>query len=218
MNSAKTLHDAPYLVVSDFKPIYTKQDKQYCRFPLLYNKMSNIAKISVEKFDNKDEFLYDLDKNKNLCEVVKDICRTAGLPESPVYGLKLIQTKENPFINTYISEKTYKNIQHSDCLKIVFSIEYLLNKRILPHIDEEEGSLERAICFDDLLKLSVDSVFIDEIARNNSHIKLIDIYINNNQLKENEQLALLITITHLLQKKLCQGHFPKHFGQNYKHY
>ncbi|KAJ8920454.1 hypothetical protein NQ315_005322 [Exocentrus adspersus] len=161
--------------------------------------MSDIAKISVEKQDNKEQFLYDLDKSKSLCEIVKDICKTAGLPESPVFGLKLIQTKENPFINTYISENTYKDIQHSDCLKIVFSIEYLLNQRILPHINEKEDSLERAISFEDLLKLSVDPVFIDKLVQSESHKFLINIFIEN-ELKENEQLALLITICHLFQK------------------
>lgn len=157
--------------------------------------MSNIAKISVEKHDSKEQFLYDLDKSKTLCEIVRDICKKAGLvrkmccinilndkkiifiekgnmfynstqnfqPESPVYGLKLIQTKENPFINTYISENTYGDIQHSDCLKIVFSIEYLLNQRILPHINTEEDSVEKTISFEDLLKLSVDPVFIEKL-------------------------------------------------------
>ncbi|KAJ8935946.1 hypothetical protein NQ314_012568 [Rhamnusium bicolor] len=161
--------------------------------------MSNIAKISVEKHDSKEQFLYDLDKSKSLCEVVRDICKTTGLPESPVYGLKLIQTKENPFINTYISDKTYKDIQHSDCLKIAFSIEYLLNKRILPHINEKEDSFERAISFEDLLKLSVDPVFIEELVKSESHKQLIEVYINN-PLKTNEELALLITICHLFQK------------------
>ncbi|KAJ8954982.1 hypothetical protein NQ318_000413 [Aromia moschata] len=161
--------------------------------------MSNIAKISVEKHESKEQFLYDLDKTKTLCELVRDICKEAGIPESRVYGLKLIQTKENPFVNTYISEKTYKDIQHSDCLKIAFSIEYLLNMRILPHINEDQSNIEKAIAVDDLLKLSVDPVFIDEIVKNESYKKFIDVYIKG-QSKDNELLALLITICHLFQK------------------
>lgn len=82
-----------------------------------------------------------------------------------MYGLKLIQTKENPFINTYISENTYKDIQHSDCLKIVFSIEYLLNQRILPHINHPDESFEKTLSFEDLLKLSVDPVFIEKLGK-----------------------------------------------------
>lgn len=41
--------------------------------------MSNIAKISVEKHESKEQFLYDLDKSKSLCEIVRDICKKAGL-------------------------------------------------------------------------------------------------------------------------------------------
>ncbi|XP_018580043.1 engulfment and cell motility protein 1 isoform X2 [Anoplophora glabripennis] len=153
----------------------------------------------MEKHESKEQFLYDLDKSKTLCEIVRDICKKAGLPESPVYGLKLIQTKENPFINTYISENTYKDIQHSDCLKIVFSIEYLLNQRILPHIDHPDESLEKTISFEDLLKLSVDPIFIEKLVQSETHKYLINVFIEN-QLKENEVLPLLITICHLFQK------------------
>lgn len=86
---------------------------------------------------------------------------------SAVYGLKLIRTRDDPFINTYLSETSYKNVQHSDCLKIAFSIDYILNNRILPNInDEDEKRLDRDIAFEDLFKLAVDPVFIEELGNN----------------------------------------------------
>lgn len=160
--------------------------------------VSNIAKISVEKHDSKEQFLYDLDKNKSLCDIVRDICKTCGLPISAVYGLKLIQTNvNNPIIDTYLSEKTYKNIKHNDCLKIVFSIEYLLKNRIIPHINDKPFSLERVICYEDLMKLAHDPVFIEELVESENHLILIKTYINEEHLQEKELLALLITICHL---------------------
>lgn len=36
--------------------------------------MSNIAKISVEDLENETQVLYDLDKSKSLCDIVKDVC------------------------------------------------------------------------------------------------------------------------------------------------
>ncbi|CAH1958933.1 unnamed protein product [Acanthoscelides obtectus] len=122
----------------------------------------NVAKISVEKHESKEQFLYDLDKNKSLCEVVKDVCKKSGLPESPVYGLKLIQTKDSD-VNMYISDNSLKDVKHMDCLKIVFSIDYLLEKRILPYITSDDDSMERDICFEDLRKLATDQVFIEKL-------------------------------------------------------
>ncbi|XP_074033990.1 engulfment and cell motility protein 2 [Leptinotarsa decemlineata] len=164
--------------------------------------VSNIAKISVEKHESKEQFLYDLDKNMPLCELVKDICKRSGLPVSTVYGLKLIQIKNdpvNPVIDSYVSEKNLKNIQHNDCLKIVFSIDYLLRDRIIPHIDET-GSLEREICYEALNKLCYDPVFIEELVESENHHKLIKTFVNDEELKENELKALLATICHLFQK------------------
>ncbi|XP_057658530.1 engulfment and cell motility protein 1-like [Diorhabda carinulata] len=163
--------------------------------------VSNIAKISVEKHDSKEQILYDLDKNKSLCDIVKDICKTCGLPISAVYGLKLIQTNVNdPTIDTYLSEKTYKNIKHNDCIKIVFSIDYLLKNRIIPHINDQPPSLERAICYEDLMKLAHDPVFIEELVDNENHSILIKTYVEEEHLEEKELLALLITICHLFLK------------------
>nr|CAI5827491.1 unnamed protein product [Callosobruchus analis] len=130
---------------------------------------SNIAKISVEKHDSKEQFLYDLDKNKSLCEVVRDICKNSGLPESPVYGLKLIQTKDIS-VNKYISEDSLKQVKHMDCLKIAFSIDYLLAKRILPYISEEDDSIEKDICFEDLRKLATDHIFIEKLGKRYFHL------------------------------------------------
>ncbi|KAG5885731.1 hypothetical protein JTB14_000653 [Gonioctena quinquepunctata] len=166
---------------------------------------TNIAKISVYKHESKEQFLYDLDKNKSLCEVVRDICKTSGLPLSPVYGLKLIHVKndpENPMIDTYISVKNLKSIQHNDCLKIVFSIEYLLNNRIIPHINQPEGCPERDICYETLMKLCFDPVFIEELEKSGNHHKLITTFINDDGLRDNELHGLLATICHLFQKGL----------------
>nr|CAH7712980.1 unnamed protein product [Callosobruchus chinensis] len=145
----------------------------------------NVAKISVEKHDSKEQFLYDLDKNKSLCEVIRDICKKSGLPESPVYGLKLIQTKDIP-VNKYISEDSLKDVKHMDCLKIVFSIDYLLAKRILPYISAEDDSMEKDICFEDLRKLATDHIFIEKLEK---------------QLSNDETKALLITIYNLFKHK-----------------
>lgn len=41
--------------------------------------MSNIAKISVEKHENNEQFLYDLDKNLPLNKIVQDVCKKGGL-------------------------------------------------------------------------------------------------------------------------------------------
>ncbi|VEN45661.1 unnamed protein product [Callosobruchus maculatus] len=159
----------------------------------------NVAKISVEKHDSKEQFLYDLDKNKSLCEVVRDICKKSGLPESPVYGLKLIQTKDIS-VSKYISEDSLKDVQHMDCLKIVFSIDYLLAKRILPYIDGEDDSLEKDICFEDLRKLATDQVFIEKLVETEMYRDLVNVY-EQKQLKHNETKALLITIYNLFKHK-----------------
>lgn len=82
-----------------------------------------------------------------------------------MYGLKLKRTKETAYVNNYLSEETYKNIQHSDCLKIAFSLEYLLKNRILPHLNDPEGAHERTICFEDLRQLALDPVFISELGK-----------------------------------------------------
>nr|CAI5827492.1 unnamed protein product [Callosobruchus analis] len=160
---------------------------------------SNIAKISVEKHDSKEQFLYDLDKNKSLCEVVRDICKNSGLPESPVYGLKLIQTKDIS-VNKYISEDSLKQVKHMDCLKIAFSIDYLLAKRILPYISEEDDSIEKDICFEDLRKLATDHIFIEKLVDTRIYRDIVDVYIQK-QLKNDETKALLITIYNLFKHK-----------------
>lgn len=41
--------------------------------------MSNIAKISVEKHNSNEQFLYDLDKNLPLADIVLDVCKKSGL-------------------------------------------------------------------------------------------------------------------------------------------
>lgn len=41
--------------------------------------MANIAKISIEKHENSEQFLYDLDKSLPLCDIVKDVCKKSGL-------------------------------------------------------------------------------------------------------------------------------------------
>lgn len=160
--------------------------------------ISNIAKISVEKHDSKEQFLYDLDKSKTLCDIVSDICKSCGLPISTVYGLKRININ-NPSIDTYLSDKNYHDVQHNDCLKIVFSISYLLNHRILPHINEPACSLERVLSYEALLKLALDPIFIEELVETEKHSKLLEIFINDNTLREKELLALLATICHLFQ-------------------
>ncbi|CAH1958931.1 unnamed protein product [Acanthoscelides obtectus] len=159
----------------------------------------NVAKISVEKHESKEQFLYDLDKNKSLCEVVKDVCKKSGLPESPVYGLKLIQTKDSD-VNMYISDNSLKDVKHMDCLKIVFSIDYLLEKRILPYITSDDDSMERDICFEDLRKLATDQVFIEKLVETGIHKVLVNVYLQK-QLKAQEMKGLLITIYNLLKYK-----------------
>lgn len=82
-------------------------------------------------------------------------------PPSSVYGLKLLKTKENAYVNTYLSEETYKTVQHLDCLKIAFTLEYLISKNILPHLNGLVGTPERAICYEHLTKLALDPEFIN---------------------------------------------------------
>ncbi|XP_072384883.1 engulfment and cell motility protein 2-like [Diabrotica undecimpunctata] len=162
---------------------------------------SYIAKISVEKHDSKDQFLYDLDKTKSLCEIIHDICKICGMPISSVYGLKMIHTNVNdPTVDTYISDKTYKNIKHNDCLKIVFSIEYILKSIIFPHINGTRDEPQREIAYDHLKKLAHDSVFIDELVAKEKHLEIVKTFTTDKTLKDEELLALLITICHLFLK------------------
>lgn len=42
-------------------------------------KMPNIAKISVEKHNSNEQFLYDMDKNLPLSDIIGDICKKSGL-------------------------------------------------------------------------------------------------------------------------------------------
>lgn len=34
-----------------------------------------IAKISLEKFESKEQILYDFDKSKNLNDIIIDVCK-----------------------------------------------------------------------------------------------------------------------------------------------
>ncbi|CAG9768633.1 unnamed protein product [Ceutorhynchus assimilis] len=163
--------------------------------------MSKIAKISVEKFDSKEQILYDFDKTKGLEENILNVCRKVGLPESSkIYGLKYLPTKTNDK-NHYLSKSNFEEVKHSDCLKVVFSVNYIINRTIM-NVRQENLDLRR-IAFDDIFKLSLDPVFIEELALAAYDKFLIDVLIKD-ILSSEEQLGLLKTIVHLFSKNYIQ--------------
>ncbi|CAG9861268.1 unnamed protein product [Phyllotreta striolata] len=163
---------------------------------------SNIAKISVLKFDSTEQFLYDLDKNKDLQDIIIELCDISGVPISKAYGLKIIDI-HNSLIETYLTEKNFQTIKHNDCLKIVFSIEHLLNN-IVNCINDPQPET-RSFGFDTLAKLAFDPAFIDELVRSGKHHVLLNVYEKNDDLKDKELVPLLATICHLFQKGLTEN-------------
>ncbi|XP_060526896.1 engulfment and cell motility protein 2-like isoform X2 [Cylas formicarius] len=157
--------------------------------------MTEVAKISVEKFDSKEQILFVVDKALGLFENVKLICRKTGLPESHVYGLKFLPTKDNPLATHYISETNFGTIKHNDCLKVVFSIKYM-TQRIVNNLHDENV---RPICFKDLSRLCLDPIFIEELVEEGKHKSLIEEF-TDAILESEEQLPLLVTVVHLFQK------------------
>ncbi|KAH1019193.1 hypothetical protein HUJ04_009047 [Dendroctonus ponderosae] len=158
--------------------------------------MPTIAKISVEKFDSKEQTLFDFDKSAGLEENVASICHKLGLPKSDVYGVKY-----NPFAskmkNHYISESNFHEIKHGDCLKVVFSIKYII-RRIADNIRKQSPEL-RQIAFEDVARLSLDPIFIQELALSQEDKILVKVFVEDHLASE-EQTGLLRTVVHLFSK------------------
>lgn len=158
--------------------------------------MPKIAKISVEKFESKDQLLFDFDKSVGLEENVASICQKLGLPKSDVYGVKY-----NPFAskmkNHYISESNFHEINHGDCLKVVFSIKFII-RRIADNIRQERPEL-RQIAYEDVARLSLDPVFIQELALSERDQILVKVFVED-LLASKEQIGLLRTVVHLFSK------------------
>lgn len=161
--------------------------------------MSRIAKISVQKFDSTDEILYDFDKSIGLDKNILSICRKVDVPESTkIYGLMFMPVgTDNDDIEHYISESNYEEIKHNDRLKVVFSLQYILD-RIVKYLKSDNED-ERQIAFEDIYKHSLDPVFIDNLERTGIDEIILKTFVED-FLPSNFQLGILRTIVHLFSK------------------
>lgn len=161
--------------------------------------MSRIAKISVQKFDSKDEILYDFDKSMGLDKNILSICKKVDVPESTkIYGLMYMPVgTDNEEIEHYISESNYEEIKHNDRLKVVFSLQYIL-ERIVKYL-KSDNEHERRIAFEDIHKHSLDPIFIDDLERTGIDEIILKIFVDE-QLPSNFQLGVLRTVVHLFSK------------------
>ncbi|XP_066144082.1 engulfment and cell motility protein 2-like isoform X1 [Euwallacea fornicatus] len=165
--------------------------------------MSKIAKISIEKFDNKEQILYDFDQTKSLQSNIKNICKKLSLPDNTkqVYGLKYLPIKNNDQAH-YISEGNFQDIKHSDCLKVVFSVTYILRRIAENLFDENEE--RRRIAYEDIYRNSLDPVFIDELKISGIDEMLMRVFVER-QSSSGEQLGLLMTLVHLFSKNYVEN-------------
>lgn len=161
--------------------------------------MSRIAKISVQKFDSKDEILYDFDKSTGLQKNILSICKKVDVPESTkIYGLmhKPVGTDKDE-IEHYISESNYEKIKHNDRLKVVFSLQYIL-ERIVKYLKSDIED-EREIAFQDIYNHSLDPVFVDALEHTGIDEIILKTFVEEH-LPSNFQLGILRTIVHLFSK------------------
>ncbi|XP_050295202.1 engulfment and cell motility protein 1-like [Anthonomus grandis grandis] len=161
----------------------------------------SIAKVSVEKFNSPEQILFEFDKDDTLESNVARICNLVGLPKTYVYGIKYQPTKTCDK-NHYLSENNVQDLKHSDCLKIAFSLEFIISRTKM-NLKNEDPAM-RQIAFDDICKLCEDPVFIEKLGESNGDKVILEVFCNDEGLTPEERVALLRTVVHLFTKGYIQ--------------
>ncbi|XP_019871434.2 engulfment and cell motility protein 2 [Aethina tumida] len=160
----------------------------------------HIAKVVIVKYGSQEAVLYDLDKRMTLDDIMIDLLKTIGVPNSRVYTLKLEERKNYTGKQFYI--KDVSSIENADRLKIVYTIDYQMDV-IFQYMETDA----RDKVFDDLRELSVVDEFVAELARTNNHLKLMK-YFETHQMRNNEILACCLNFAHLLKIDGIRGTTP----------
>ncbi|CAH0553394.1 unnamed protein product [Brassicogethes aeneus] len=157
----------------------------------------NIAKVVIYPHNGDGGKLFDLNKNLSVNEIVSQALTLTGLPsESSVYTLKLIKQKSNSKLTYYLNQDNLHSIENLDEFKVVFTTEHRLTT-IFTFLSQENEA--RNMAFRDLLELSTDDAFIRDMFLYNKHIELMEMFIKDNDMKNNEIEACLLNFAHLFK-------------------
>ncbi|KAL3276977.1 hypothetical protein HHI36_012339 [Cryptolaemus montrouzieri] len=156
----------------------------------------NIVKVSVESLDGKQNILYDYDKNIPTEENIVQLLAKFEMPtKTNAYGLKLVQTNNGKIVDVYVTEDNFDDIKDGYFLKIVYSVSHQVSTIFLVL---EKG--DRQTCFNNLAHLYSDEGFIKELVKQEKHHVLVNFFIKQPDLTNEETTACLLTIIHLFKK------------------
>ncbi|XP_045468623.1 engulfment and cell motility protein 2-like [Harmonia axyridis] len=155
----------------------------------------SIVKVSVESMDGRQNILYDYDKNASLEENVVRLLAKFEMPtKTNAYGLKLVQTNNGKLVNLYITEENFDDIKDGYFLKIVYAIWHQVNTIFL--LLEKN---DRKTCFENISQLYMDSAFIKTLVKQEKHLVILNFFVRQPDLSNDEAVACLLTVIHLFK-------------------
>ncbi|XP_044756382.1 engulfment and cell motility protein 2-like [Coccinella septempunctata] len=155
----------------------------------------NIVKVSVESLDGKQNILYDYDKSISLEMNVVHLLAKFEMPtKTHAYGLKLVQTNNGKLVDLYLTDDNYDDIKDGYFLKIAYALSHQVNTIFLVL---EKG--DRKTCFENIAHLYLDKGFIKELVKQDKHLVLLNFFVHQYDLTNDEAVACLLTIIHLFK-------------------